>query len=301
VPSKDKFVEWEGKKKWKDMPFTELKAIKGYSLQGGTESVCDLNFFIRPKMWGRPPHYHDHMQFLIVLDGTLCIEVERAEYVLTEGDCSLIPPGICHSLYTESGYTQAGINFYLHDQTALMGIVKRVAELDTEMVFEKLAFAEKAWKLESLLANGNTLDIIEASVLMCEGLIEVLERMEYGNSTRIDRQISGYMEMHVSDKLQVEDMARHFNMSPSMLQRICHRYFDMSIMNLYNQKRLNKAIVLLHSTDNNINEIANVVGFEEVANFSAFFKKKMGETPSSYRKRILKKLNKDKSGRESRG
>ena len=186
-------------------------------------------------------------------------------------------------LYTESGYTQSGANFFLKKEQDLMGIVGKLMDLRRAMVFERLAFQERALKMEGLLANGSVVDGIKASLLMCEGLAEIIERLEYGEKGRIDRQITEYMETHISEKLHVDTIARHFSISPSQLQRLCHRYFGMSAMALYAQKRINKAKVLLRSTENSINEIAGAVGFDEVANFSAFFTKSTGMTPSGFR------------------
>lgn len=271
------------------MRISELLAIKGYELHG-VEPFYDLNFYVRPKAWGRKPHSHDHMQFLIVLEGTLNVSIDRREYVLMEGGGYLVPPGVEHTLWTETGYTQAGANFFLRNPTDLMGIVGRMIDLQMQpMIFERLAFLEKARRIESLLCNGSAIDIIKASTLICEGLTEVLERVEYGGYGRIDSRITEYLEEHIAERLRVEDIARHFCISPTQLQRICHRYFGMSVMALFSQKRLNKAKMLLWSTENSIAEIAWAVGFEETANFSTFFTKNVGETPSRYR--VIRKNN----------
>lgn len=263
--------------------YSDLLSIRGYEVQG-IEPIDDLNFYVRPKAWGLHVHCHEHMQFLVVLEGTLYVSIEKREYMLTEGGGYLVPPGVGHQLWTESGYTQIGANFNLRNPNDLMGIAGRMIDLKKEpMVFEHLTFLQRARRIETLLSNGSPLDVIKASTLICEGLTEVLERLEYGEHGRIDSQITEYLETHIADRLHVETIARHFCMSPTQLQRICHRYFGMSVMALYSQKRLNKAKVLLMSTENSINEIAWAVGFEETANFSAFFTKNAGMTPSRYR------------------
>lgn len=261
----------------------ELLDIRGYKLQGAAP-FDDLNFYVRPKGWGMHMHSHEHMQFLVVLEGALYVSIEKRVYLLTAGGGYLVPPGAHHRLWTESGYTQVGANFYLRNRSDLMGIAGRMIDLRLEpMVFERLAFAERAGRIETLLSNGSAIDVIKASTLICEGLTEVLERLEYGEHGRIDSRITEYLEAHIADRLRVETIARHFCMSPTQLQRICHRFFGMSVMELYSQKRLNKARVLLRSTESSIGEIAWAVGFEETANFSAFFTKKTNMTPSRYR------------------
>lgn len=62
----------------------ELLDIRGYKLQGAAP-FDDLNFYVRPKGWGMHMHSHEHMQFLVVLEGALYVSIEKRVYLLTAG------------------------------------------------------------------------------------------------------------------------------------------------------------------------------------------------------------------------
>ena len=53
-----------------------------------------------------------------------------------------------------------------------------------------------------------------------------------------------------------------------------------------------KIINLIENTDYNITEIANAVGYDNSMYFSRVFKKHTGMTPTEYKRRNEKKINK---------
>ena len=60
----------------------------------------------------------------------------------------------------------------------------------------------------------------------------------------------------------------------------------MSFTDLLNSYRLDAALLLLTETDKDITDIALESGFQSVRNFNDYFKLKIGETPSKYRKTL---------------
>ncbi len=51
------------------------------------------------------------------------------------------------------------------------------------------------------------------------------------------------------------------------------------------EKRVEKAKVLLDSTDTYVSDVASACGYSELSNFSLFFKKRTGESPNTYRQK----------------
>ena len=50
--------------------------------------------------------------------------------------------------------------------------------------------------------------------------------------------------------------------------------------------RINNAVSLLETTDYNVTEISNIVGYDNPLYFSRIFKKQKGVSPSEYRKTL---------------
>lgn len=80
-------------------------------------------------------------------------------------------------------------------------------------------------------------------------------------------------------------MAEHMNISVSYLQKLYKKQFGISFMEDLVQSRLEKAVMLLTTTDLQIGEIAEQCGYHHATHFMRQFKAKMGVTPSEYRSR----------------
>jgi AraC-like DNA-binding protein len=94
---------------------------------------------------------------------------------------------------------------------------------------------------------------------------------------------------HLSRRLpiNVRQIAEKLNMSESNLRLLFHKTTGSSISDYIAEQRLETAQYhLLHSTLG-IGEIAEICGYESVYAFSAFFKKKTGVSPRTFRNRSI--------------
>jgi len=68
---------------------------------------------------------------------------------------------------------------------------------------------------------------------------------------------------------------------------------NMSFVDWLNRERIDRAIILLQSSDKRINEVAVQVGIDNANYFSILFKKLTGKTPKQVRDEA-KKQNRDR-------
>lgn len=88
---------------------------------------------------------------------------------------------------------------------------------------------------------------------------------------------------HIEDvELDVEQLARHMNMSRVTLYRKIKAISDLTPIELINITRLKKAAELLASGDYKMYEIAAMTGFSSQSNFARNFHKQFGVTPTDY-------------------
>ena len=89
--------------------------------------------------------------------------------------------------------------------------------------------------------------------------------------------------MHIEDPgLDVEQLARHMNMSRVTLYRKIKAISNLTPIELINVTRLKKAAGLLAAGQYKIYEISDMVGFSSQSNFARNFLKQFGVTPSDY-------------------
>ncbi|MDD3337206.1 MAG: AraC family transcriptional regulator [Eubacteriales bacterium] len=263
----------------------DLPPITGYVLGKPPAPIVDLNYFKRSSHWGRMPHSHDYIQFLIVTRGEMTLLVDGEEQVLRAGEASLIMPGIEHELFSDFGYEQVGANIRLGDDDDLMGVMGLIkAHIKTTAVMKHICLAEQVDNFISLMTNSSAVARAKACLMMNQALIESVENLVYGDKERFDAKLSGYIEAHLEDRLTAQSMAAFFHLSVSQLERLSRKYFGMGVVALYNQKRMVQARVLLSNSDLSVGEIARRTGFGEMTNFSNFFTKNMGMSPSSFRR-----------------
>ncbi len=90
--------------------------------------------------------------------------------------------------------------------------------------------------------------------------------------------------------LKVTDLADHFSMSESTLLRQVKRLTGLSPQKFVQEARLQKALNLIEEGEfSTFSNLAQKVGFKELASFSRSFKARFGRTPSSYTNEASKK------------
>ena len=267
--------------------------IDGYRIRS-VPGYEELNYYRRGGRWGRIPHEHSHMQYLVVTKGSICIICGEETRVLVPGCASVIAPGVRHEIYsaTSEGYEQIGANIFLSSDNKFGGLVDLLNKyIVTSAIFENASLQHRADEYISLLKNGSQLSAARAAAMINSSLLELLERLIYGRGaqTRFDEALSSYLDAYLADNLKVSAIADQFHMSVSQMERLTRTYFGMGVIALYNQKRLRRACILLNNGWQSVSEIAHQVGFSDAANFSNFFRKQIGLSPTNYRNRMLRK------------
>lgn len=269
------------------MRYSDENVLENFTIRKPPcESVYELNYIVRSLNYGRPFHVHDFWQYFLVVEGTVVIVSNDNEYILTRGQANLIPPFQKHMLYSDGGYTQVGINFYddpTLDQIGLFQLLRLYAK--ATLVAQDFRTLEHSPELKQYISNGSTIDCVRASLILYEGVLNLVESFAYSNHERFDIRLSRYLEKKIGESLTTEQIAEHFHMSISQLERLSKKYFGSGVISVYNSKRLNRAIALLLGTDQSISNIAQQIGFFDLSHFSSFFSKRMGGiSPSQYRK-----------------
>ncbi|MEY8445931.1 AraC family transcriptional regulator [Enterococcus ratti] len=229
----------------------------------------------------------------VVIEGKGTYHVKEQRYHLQKGDLFLIRPGestfyladseepwvycwlsfsgplakeiIQCSLFKEDRYTMAssGISSYID-------IILTCLHCSQEDVVDELELTALTYRfLAVLLKDGGKIRLSDAKVY-APLAIKTIE----------------YIEKHYSQKLTVEEIAQKLAVNRSHLSRIFKKQLGISIKEYLMGVRMNRAAFLLSLTDESVESIADQVGFNSLVVFSRMFKKTMGETATSYRKRM---------------
>lgn len=92
-----------------------------------------------------------------------------------------------------------------------------------------------------------------------------------------------YMQEHCAEHISLSDVADHVYVSQWHLSKLINRHTGQSFFDLLGGMRVERAKVLLRNPSMRVHEVAEAVGFSDVAHFSKSFKKIVGKTPGEYR------------------
>ena len=105
-----------------------------------------------------------------------------------------------------------------------------------------------------------------------------------GTDPRV-RRASLLMEQSVADPLAIADIARRVGCSVRQLDRLFRAELGVGPSTAYRALRLEAGRWMLERTDRPVADIASLTGFVDGAHFSREFRKKLGVSPSQWRKR----------------
>ncbi len=128
-------------------------------------------------------------------------------------------------------------------------------------------------------------------------LIFAYAQKEYGEQTTLsvkgDTNISrmplflNYLQENYQE-FSLEKMARYFHLSSYYVSRSFQKYMGKTIRETLKEIRISVAEILLRNTEYGVNEVAELVGYQDISYFIELFRKEKGMTPLQYRKSMEK-------------
>lgn len=166
-------------------------------------------------------------------------------------------------------------------------------------------YAQKAIRLgvSRFLLKPSNMDEIEEAL---EAMTGILAKSQKNNSVEEDMKMETaaaeestassfivnnalkYIESHYTQKVTLSEVADKTYVSQWHLSKLLNKHTGKSFSELLNHARIEKAIELLKDPSRRIGDIAEEIGFIDMAHFSRVFKKTMGVSANEYRNTIGK-------------
>lgn len=107
-----------------------------------------------------------------------------------------------------------------------------------------------------------------------------------GNEIHVLQAFRRLVELHFRSRLGVRDYAGLLGVSYERLHRICRRNLQRSPLQLVHRRMMREAADWLERSGRSVQQIAHLLGFHDSAEFSHFFKRNSGLSPSAYRQQV---------------
>ncbi len=121
-----------------------------------------------------------------------------------------------------------------------------------------------------------------------EGYLGLLKEMMESSEKKDIVYAKAYIEEHYNENLSLEVLAGIVHMNPYYFSSFFKKQAGENFKDYVNKVRISHAVSLLLSTDMKAYEIAMETGFRDARAFTEAFSRIYGETPSSYKKRVLR-------------
>lgn len=130
----------------------------------------------------------------------------------------------------------------------------------------------------------------EIELKMINDYFDILINYVEVKNNFITNKILGILYIHIETPLTLQDIANTLNMSVGYLSTTFKKNMGMSIMKYLRKIKIDRAKILLTTTDKSLLEISTLLCFCDQGNFSKTFKYFTGLTPTEYKNNISLEL-----------
>lgn len=92
-----------------------------------------------------------------------------------------------------------------------------------------------------------------------------------------------YIYDHIHERITIEQLAYHTNLSPNYLSKLFKKEVGISVSDYIRERKISNAKNLLRYSDYSLIEISNYLAFSSQSHFIQIFERYVGMTPKKYR------------------
>ncbi|OXM82705.1 helix-turn-helix domain-containing protein [Paenibacillus rigui] len=270
---------------------------------GAEEGDFYMQHIKRTEPFERTNHFHGTYEIYYLLSGQRTYFIKDRSYMIYPGDLVFISKNDVHktSDVGQPGHERIVINFsdkFIQAEhplyhPALFGVyqqpthvlsLKLQDQIFVQTIMSKLTkeLKEKATGFETYIR----LLLVEL-LLFSSRYAERQESVPFEHASPLHKKISEivqFINIHYAESMTLSGISEQFYMSSYYLSRAFKEITGFTFIEYVNMTRIREAQTLLRETERKIIDIADTVGFENIAHFGRMFKKLTKMTPHEYRK-----------------
>lgn len=235
-----------------------------------------------------PLHWHEYLEFELIISGTGRHVYNRLEYPLSRGSVYMTGYHDLHELTSLTGLEIYSIHFsrqFLDPEIARYLDYNRfhfqLSEEETARVIRQIE------KLMDEINSDYPLRSLRIKNLFSEIMVMMIRKSspkELHALPETIQQVLAYMNENFRHKLTLRQVAEQVSFSPNYLGLLFKQQIGCTFNEYLHTLRLKYACSLLLKSDLSIKEIAAASGYSSTEHFLSSFKQKMQRTPGEYRR-----------------
>lgn len=264
-----------------------MKDLKLYESIPSLENNFAVKFRVYENNSALIPHWHEHIEMMMLCEGECDFHVEGYSYSVRPGDLMIANSTDIHSFTVKKQIRFYSLLLYpsfFNDVENSDLRLKSIVKCDE---YVKECFEEM---YREYTAQGKMSDMMLKSfayrLVAYLGRKFAIDGEVSSNSQKLTRlrSLLEYIESNYREKITTKELAAYAFISEEHLCRFFKKTVGKTVIEYLNQYRVEKAAVLLSNTEDTIGSVGASVGFEDINYFSRTFKKVKGITPKEYRR-----------------
>jgi AraC family transcriptional activator of pobA len=282
----------------KHIPVRHIKSPQVESDFSGSFVIRDVRDMLSGKAMVQELHRHDFFFILALKKGKGNHEIDFKPYKVHDASVFFMRPGQVHQLALEAGSTgylmEFKTDFYHPHDKASSQLLRRASnknlcQLDVERFKKLLTLLNHVFQEYTSKQEGFQ-EVIKANLGIF--FIELVRHRQNRNkpltrvSTYTQERLEKFLELletHISTHKQPSQYADMLHISAYQLNAITKTALGKTCSELINESIVLESKRYLLATSEQVNQIADHLGYEDTSYFIRFFKKHTGHTPEAFR------------------
>lgn len=283
----------------KKIPIRQIKSAQKASITAEGFSIREVEDLLNGKDLLHEFHRHDHYFVLALKKGAGVHEIDFISYEVGDNSIFMLRPGQVHQLVLKAectGYLmQFNFDFYCPSDKTARHLLRKATnksfcQLDSQRanrlfsifsnIYQEYTERQEAYQ-EVILAN---LGVFFIEMLRHRKQTENASNQQTLYAMERMDELSELIEANITRHKQVSDYAGMMSLSPYQLNAVTKQILGKNCSDIINEYVILEAKRQLLATSNQVGQIADGLGYDDISYFIRFFKKHTGQSPEAFRK-----------------
>ncbi len=237
----------------------------------------------RPSGLVLPPHFHEHANIALTVEGSFTETVGTEPYEVNPSSVIFRPAGEKHSnRYGKS----AARCLIIEVRPQRLAAIRQITQiLDRASCVEAGPVSDLALKIFREFQLPDAVAPLSIEALTLEMLVQAtrLDSMRDRNPPQWLRRAREVIHEQYSESLSLSSVAELVGVHPAHLAKMFRRHYGCTLGSYVRRRRLDHAAQLLAQSEKTLGTIALIAGFYDQSHFAHHFKLRFGITPGDFR------------------
>ena len=237
------------------------------------------------------PHLHNHIEIVYMISGRTRAAVDAEICTVEPGDMLVALPNKIHS-YSDIDPSLKFVLFHI-DPYAVPELAQKLLTMDAESALIKRAASnERLSALVYMLADydkfpADSRDMLIRGYLLsfCAEFMSMMDlSFARSDENQTMKSIVAYCSRNYTKELSLSMLEKELHLSKYYISHLFGDVLNVKFTDYVNSLRISEACRLLRTTDHSITDVSSLSGFGTLRTFNRAFIKRVGVSPSAYRK-----------------